>query len=263
VTSLVLPTYNPGPAVERTVAALFDFLRNRRDRWEILFVCDGCTDGTPDRLRRLVRTDNRFRLIEYAPNRGKGYAVRTGLLAAHGRHRIFTDVDLAYRLDDVVRIAEVLRDGADVAIACREHPDSRLELKPRHLGYALRRQVQSRLFRTAVRALLPVRQPDTQAGLKGMTAVVARRVVPVLSCDGFGLDCELLTACARYGIPIAGVPVTVRYEGEASTTASWWTGLRMLRELWAVRRRWPVAGYPEPRAEVEPAAARPVLVEAA
>jgi dolichyl-phosphate beta-glucosyltransferase len=263
VTSLVLPTYNPGPIVDRTVAALRDFLAARRDRWEVLFVCDGCTDGTPDRLRMLSRPDRRFRVIEYTPNRGKGYAVRTGLLAARGAYRLFTDVDLAYRLADVARVAAVLRDGAAVAIASREHPDSRIELPPRYLGYALRRQRQSRLFRAAVHALLPVRQADTQAGLKGMTAAVARRIVPVLACDGFGLDCELLTACARHGLPVAEVPVTVRCEGEASTTGGWRTGLRMLRELWAIRRRWPAVGFPEPRPDVPARTAAPGLVEVA
>ena len=78
---------------------------------------------------------------------------------------------------------------------------------------------------------------DSQAGLKGMTAAVAESLVPHLTCDGFGFDCELLTACARAGIPLQEVPVCVHYDGKTSTTSPQ-TGLRMLRELWRIRRTW-------------------------
>ncbi len=256
MTSLVLPTYNPGPAVERTWVAVREFVRVRPDRWEVLFVLDGCTDGTADRLARLAAADPdpRLRVLGYAPNRGKGYAVRTGLLAARGGVRVFTDVDLAYRFDDVARLADELRGGAEVAIASREHPDSTVQLPPRCLGYAYRRRLQSKLFGAAVRWLLPITQRDTQAGLKGLTAAAAARILPALSCDGFGFDCELLTACARYGVPVAEVPVCVRYEDGASTTGLR-ASLRMVRELWRIRRAWPRTGFPEPHPAAE--AARP------
>src|SRR5439155_16375645 len=108
VTSLVFPTFNPGSAVERTWAAVRDFFRARPDPWEAVFVCDGCTDGTVERLEALAAdaNDPRLRIIAYAPNRGKGYAVRTGLLAARGAWRVFTDVDLAYGFGDVSRLAD-------------------------------------------------------------------------------------------------------------------------------------------------------------
>lgn len=258
MTSLVLPAYNPGPTVERTFAAVRDFLRARPDPWEVVFVLDGCTDGTGDRLDGLIADagDPRVRVVRYHPNRGKGYAVRTGLLAARGRYRIFTDIDLAYRFDDVARVADELAHGADVAIASREHPDSQIQLPVRVLGYAYRRRFQSRVFGWVARCLLPLAQRDTQAGLKGMTAAVAERILPELTCDGFGFDCELLTACRRLDIPVAEVPVCVRYEDAASTTG-WRAMVRMLRELWRIRRDWgrrPVEPYARPAAMPVPVA---------
>ena len=108
--------------MERTWHEVSSFLRTARGDWEILFVCDGCTDDTAQRLTALTRGEaGRIRVLEHSPNRGKGFAVRAGLRAARGAWRIFTDFDLAYGFDDIVRLADTLRGGADVAIASRFH----------------------------------------------------------------------------------------------------------------------------------------------
>jgi glycosyltransferase involved in cell wall biosynthesis len=255
VVSLVLPTYNPGPAIERTCRAVDRFLRQTSEEWEVLFVCDGCTDGTPERLKALTSGTPGVRVMSHDPNRGKGYAVRRGLEAARGRWRIFTDVDLAYSLDEVRRLAAVLRGGAAVAIASRWHPESRLVVPARLQGYAYRRQLQSLAFSWLVRLLLPLTHRDTQAGLKGLSADAARRILPVLRSRGFEFDCELLTACMHHGLVVAELPVCVRIEDTASTT-TWRTMARMVRELWNIRRTWrkgvpapePVADRRQPRA---------------
>ena len=238
--SLVLPAFNPGASVDRTWEAVREFLGRRTESWEVLFVLDGCTDGSPERIAGLMQADPdpRIRILHYLPNRGKGHAVRVGLRAAAGEYRIFTDIDLAYGFDDVSRIADALLAGARVAIASREHPDSLVQLRPRHLGYAYRRRIQSGIFGGLARMLLPITQHDTQAGLKGMTAAVADMLMPRLRCDGFGFDCELLTACTRYEIPVVEVPVCVRYDEEAASTTSAGGTVRMLKELWKIRKLW-------------------------
>jgi dolichyl-phosphate beta-glucosyltransferase len=240
-TSLVFPTYNPGPVLERTWCQLEHFLKHDGSDWEAVFVCDGCTDGASTRLAALGRhMPGRVKIIEYSPNRGKGYALRKGLAAARGRYRIFTDIDLAYGFDDILRLAAALKGGADVAIASRTHPDSRLLLPPHLQGYVYRRHLQSLIFSKIVRWILPVTQADTQAGLKGMHGDVAERMLPRLRCDGFEFDCEFLTACVRNGLMIAEVPVCVRYSDAVSTTSLHSIG-RMVRELWNIRRAWPPA----------------------
>jgi dolichyl-phosphate beta-glucosyltransferase len=252
VSSLVFPTYNPGPILERTWRELVQFLRRTPGDWEVLFVCDGCTDGTPARLAQLTRGENgRVRILSYAANRGKGYAVRRGLEAARGDWRLFTDVDMAYGFDDVLRVADALQAGAQVAIASRTHPDSQMVLPTRLQGYAYRRHLQSVAFSALVRWLLPLQQRDTQAGLKGLSAEAARILLPRLSCDGFGFDCELLTACMHYGLAIREVPVCVRYEDCASTTG--FGAIRqMVRELWHIRRSWHRMLPPEPDLAAQP-----------
>jgi dolichyl-phosphate beta-glucosyltransferase len=250
--SLVFPTYNPGAILGRTWLQVERFLHEAQEAWEVLFVCDGCTDGSPDRLAEWTRHESApVRILRYAPNRGKGFAVRHGLHAARGRYRIFTDVDLAYGFDDIKKIARKLRDGADVAIASRTHPESQMTLPTRLQGYAYRRHLQSLAFSQLVRLLLPVKALDTQAGLKGMSAEATRRMLPHLTCDGFGFDCELLTAAARLGLRVVEVPVSVCYEDQASTTNVVSMG-RMIGEILQIRRAWKQAPAETSSVPVEP-----------
>ena len=240
----MLPTYNPGGKIDATHEAVRRFVRAQPEPWEALFVLDGCADGTGERLDRLMEADPdpRVKVLGYPKNRGKGYAVRTGLLAATGTVRAFTDVDLAYDFDDILRVAGAVSASAPVAIASRNHPDSLLLIPDRMLWYAFRRKVQSLAFRSATRMMLGLRHRDTQAGLKAFTAEVVERIIPELTCDGFGFDCELLLALKRAGVPITELPVRVKYE-EGTTTGTG-TGLRMLRELWGIRRRWKTKTLP-------------------
>ena len=104
-------------------------------------------------------------------------------------------------------------------------------------GYAYRRHLQSVVFSALVRSLLPLRQRDTQAGLKGLSARAARLLLPELQCDGFGFDCELLLACLKHALHIVEVPVTMQYVSQVSTP-SLRSMRRMLSELWSIRRSW-------------------------
>jgi dolichyl-phosphate beta-glucosyltransferase len=236
--TLILPTYNAGSFIASTWESICEFLPTVRESWEILFVCDGCTDDTAARLTEMIpHGPPSIRLLSYPVNRGKGYAVRRGLEAARGKWRLFTDVDLAYRFEDIVRVAATLQSGADVAIGARLHPESRVIVPTRYQGYLYRRQIQSLVFSTVVRRLLPLKQLDTQAGLKGLSARAVRLLCPLLECDGFGFDCELLVLCRRLRIPAVEVPVTMQYDGLPSTT-SWRAFPQMLSEIWRVRQRW-------------------------
>lgn len=217
---------------------LGEFVESALEQWELIFVCDGSTDGSTEMIRSWATDRALVRLMDYAPNRGKGYAVRQGLLAAQAPHRIFTDIDLAYPFGDIRRVAWLLRSGHEAVIGSRTHPESVLELQPSTLSYAVRRQRQSRVFGRVVRTLLPLAQLDTQAGLKGFHQRVVNLIVPQMKCDGFGFDCELLTACMRYQIGVTEVPVHVRYDAGGSTT-NFRSTLRMINELWRIRSNWP------------------------
>ena len=253
--SLVLPTYNPGPGVERSVDTLADVLRFRSEPWEVVFACDGCTDGTPARLRELAGrlAPAKVRILEHPINRGKGFAVRAGLLAATGRWRLFTDIDMHF-LGGLGEAIDRLRGGADCVIASRTHPESDLVAPFGLLHYVYRRKLQSLAFSKLVRTVLGIPHRDTQAGLKGMTAEVAESVVPRLTCDGFAFDCEFLYAARKLGVTVNEFPIRVWYDDQSSTTGTR-TAVRMAGELWRIRRVW--KGIPGPRMT------RPGLADAA
>lgn len=236
--SLVLPTYNAGGQIHATLETLERFLLRSQRHWEVLFVCDGCTDGTERILQNWCEErDADARTIAIPKNHGKGYAVRVGMSEARGNFRVFTDVDLAYGIEEVCKVVDALRQGAEVAIASRTCPESELLIPADMIGYVFARKLQSSVFSAVVRAVLGIPFRDTQAGLKGMTAAAADQLLPKLVCDGFEFDCEWLAAANRLGLRIAEVPVRVRYEHGVGSTTNMGSMVRMLRGLLKIRQR--------------------------
>jgi glycosyltransferase involved in cell wall biosynthesis len=214
------------------------FLDKHVNDWEVIFVCDGCRDDSVENLRSWAReSPHNVRVLVSPTNRGKGHAVRRGLLRARGEFRIFTDVDLAYPLDMIEAVAEQIASGDEVVIASRAHQESEV-IHARGLEkYLRRRKLKSRAFSLVARTVLHLRYLDAQAGLKGFSARAVRAVMPYLRCQGFGFDCEVLVACKYLGIPVREMPVRVVYSNSESTTRL--TNVAgMLRELLAIRARW-------------------------
>ncbi|MFN8583655.1 MAG: glycosyltransferase, partial [Gemmatimonadaceae bacterium] len=117
--SLVIPVYNGVGRLPLMLEEVRTFLEHHRELGEVVFVDDGSSDDSASLLRAFVADVPRTRLIALPRNRGKGYAVRRGMLAARGAFRIFTDADLAYPLEDLEGIVLELQRGADVVVACR------------------------------------------------------------------------------------------------------------------------------------------------
>lgn len=236
--SLIIPNYNPGSMIDSTWQTLSRFVAEQSTPWEVLFVCDGCTDGTVERLNRYCQKEQArwCRVLSYYPNQGKGFAVRTGLAAARGDIRVFTDVDLAYSYEDL-RAVDAVRQGSPIAITSREHPDSTVTFPYPMLRYVKHRRFQSHVFGVVARSLMNIPQRDTQAGLKAFSAYAVNQLLPYLACNGFGFDCEILLAAKRLNLEVAEVPVSVRHQDAFSTT-SMRTSLQMVKQLWQIRRRW-------------------------
>lgn len=234
--SLVIPVYNAADQLPCTLEAVDRFVSSHVSRTEVLFV-DDCSGEleTQVQLEEFARTHDYARLLRNATNRGKGYSVTRGMLAARGRHRVFTDVDLAYPLDQVHCIVEDLANGADVAIACRVLPESRYLMSPSFFHYLYTRHLMSRAFNSLVQAFLLPGILDTQAGLKGFTAEAAQLCFSRATIPGFGFDIECLYVAQQHGLTIKQTAVQFRYDDEPTSVRFARDSSRMLQDIWQVR----------------------------
>jgi len=234
--SLVIPVYNAADLLPDTLAAVDHFLTHAPRRVEVLFV-DDCSSEVETQivLEDFTRRRDDVRVLRNACNRGKGYSVTRGMLAARGRYRVFTDVDLAYPLDQVHRIVDELARGADVAIACRVLPESRYLMSPTFFHYLYTRHLMSRAFNRVVQAFLLPGILDTQAGLKGFTAAAAELCFGRSTIPGFGFDIECLYIAQRHGLTIKQTAVNFRYDDEPTTVRFARDTSRMLQDIWQVR----------------------------
>lgn len=220
--SLVLPVYDGARFLERSLYKAREWLSRRAGESELIIVDDGSKDATPAILRAFAAESGerrpRVRCLRNPINRGKGYSVRRGLLAARGQLRLFSDADLTYPLGSFTHVLRTLRRGADIAVACRVHEDSRYVVAPDFFRYIYTRHNAGRVFNWLVRATVVRELRDTQAGLKGFRASVVEDLFPRLTQDGFSFDVELLFLAQRRGYRVEEVPVTYHY---ARSRAPW------------------------------------------
>ena len=239
--SVVVPAYQAshlvGTAVSEISAALG---RNEalEGRLEIVVVDDGSTDGTGEAARRAGADV----VVSSEANRGKGAAVRTGMLAARGRLRLFTDVDLAYPPGQLTSLVDALDLGADVALGNRRHAEART-ISPA----APARAIASRTFNLFTRLVLLRRYRDTQCGFKGFTAEAAQEIFSRAVIDGFAFDVEVLYLVEHLDLTAAEVPVAVDHSAD-TTVRLVAHSLKVVADIWRIRHRAAAGAYDTPRA---------------
>jgi len=201
--SVVIPAYNEAQRLPRTLVRLREWLGDVHPRHEIVIVDDGSSDGTADAARDAGGEG--VVILRHEPNRGKGYAVRRGMLAATGDRRLMTDADLSTPIEELPRLMEELDRGADVAIGSRAIEGARVEI---HQPFY--REAMGRLFNRLVQLLLLPGLQDTQCGFKLFSARAAEEAFRASRLDGFSFDVEALYVTRRRGGRIAEVPVVWR-----------------------------------------------------
>jgi dolichyl-phosphate beta-glucosyltransferase len=234
----VIPAYNEEQRLRRHIPVIAQHLRGRA--FEIIVVDDGSADATARASSELAKQYPMLRLICHDKNRGKGAAVRTGMLAARGRHVLFTDADLSTPIDELYRLLEKLqREGYDVAIGSRAAPGAQVL----H-SQAWYRALAGRAFGWATKLLCLRGIADTQCGFKLMTREAAHRVFPQVSSDTAIFDIEMLVVMAREGCRVAEVPVRWVHDPDTRIPYNLRRALQIWAELFRIRRaqklRWPL-----------------------
>lgn len=226
--SLVIPAYNEKDIIEGTVKTALARLTAMSPDCELIVVDDGSTDGTPHLLRAIK--DTRVRLVEYSPNRGKGAAVRAGMLAAAGDYVFCTDADLAYGLENIPSMLTKLEEtGCDLVIGSR-----RLNGQG-YKDYPLLRLITSKGFALIVRVLsgLPY---DTQCGIKGYRREAAQALFSRCATDGFAFDFEVLLRAQKAGMAVEQEAVTIVNHRDSKVNLLR-DSVRMFRDLLRIRAR--------------------------
>lgn len=216
--SVVVPVWNGAEQLSRTLYALHHLLASEPYSTELIVV-DDCSGPEAVHAIQAFRDDvrhgdARVQVVRNDDNRGKGYSVKRGMLAATGALRVFIDADLAYPPEEIDAIVDALEKGSDVAIGCRLLPGSRYVMSPTFFPYLFTRHLMSRTYNSLVRRLLVKQVLDSQAGLKGFTRAAAELIFPRLTIQRFGFDVECLYIAERHGQRLAQVPVTFRYDDE-------------------------------------------------
>jgi glycosyltransferase involved in cell wall biosynthesis len=206
--SLVVPVYNEALRLEHTLPQFVAFLRQAPWTSELVVVDDGSGDETAALARRLVPLDVGRVLAE--PHRGKGGAVRAGMLAATGRCRLFMDVDLATPLEFVGPCLARLEAGADVVIGSRRVAAAAIEQHQPPL-----REFLGRGFSFLSRTISGVHVSDFTCGFKGFTAGAATAIFPRLLVDNWSFDTEVLFLATALGLRVEELPV--RWKDDART----------------------------------------------
>jgi len=229
--SLVIPAYNEAGRIGGTVAQVCAYLDRQRYDWEVIVVIDGGPKAAADEARAAAGGRSNVRVLENDTNRGKGYSVRRGFEAARGDRLVFIDADLSLPVEGLEGMMARFDAGADVVIASRTAPGSRVEGAP-----PAGRDVMSKLFNLAVQAMAVPGIADTQCGFKGFTARAARTIFGAARSDRFGFDVEALFLARKHGLRIDELPVIVRYHGGSSVNRVS-DGVRMFADILAIRRR--------------------------
>jgi len=224
--TIILPCFNEAGRLPIALATYLAWFPASPDEVEVLVVDDGSTDTTLAVADTAASGDPRVRVLRTRTNHGKGSAVRTGMLAARGDRVVFTDADGSYAPAEVERVAAALA-GADVAIGARGDLDA-------GSGPVLRR-LASRVFNRAMRLLLGLPYRDTQCGLKGFRRDAARELFTRARVDRFAFDAEALFLAARLGLEVTEVPVRAEERDDSKVRLAV-DALRMLRDMWGVRR---------------------------
>jgi dolichyl-phosphate beta-glucosyltransferase len=232
--SLIIPAYNEAGRIGATLRDVLGYLRQQDYASEVLVVDDGSTDATADAVRDAIAERGGddappLRLIAYMPNRGKGHAVKTGMLEARGARRVFYDADGSTPIGELGRMYACFEEGADVVIGSRALPESDVAIRQ-----AWYRESMGRLFNKLMRLAVGLPYPDTQCGFKGFTAKACAVLFPRQTIDGFSFDAELLCIARLHGLRIEQVPVRWLNSGDSSVRLVR-DSVRMLRELWQIR----------------------------
>ncbi|HTQ38125.1 MAG TPA: dolichyl-phosphate beta-glucosyltransferase [Pirellulales bacterium] len=226
--SVVIPAFNEEARLAETLAAVGNFLNRQAYSWEVVVVDDGSTDQTARVVTDVRALDARFQLLQYQQNRGKGYAVRYGMLHTSGKYRLFMDADNSTAIDHIAQFLTLLETGTDMVIGSRAVSGANVLVhQPRGKEWL------GKLGNRWIRFWAVPGIKDTQAGFKAFRAEAAENLFSLLTIDRWGFDVELLAIAQHRGYKIAECPI--RWTNDPHSKVTPRAYLEVLKEVLKVR----------------------------
>ena len=202
--SIIIPAYNEAHRLEASIRALDGYLASVPWTREVILVVEKSTDGTLEIARRIAGGMQGLEILGHDVQRGKGHAVRAGMLRARGEISFFMDADLSTPPDEIGRFIARFSAGppVDVLVGNRQH--ARSEIRARQ--HLVRRKM-GQTFNAIVCEIAGIRLADTQCGFKAFRRAAREAIFPLQKLDGFAFDVEVLLLAERLGFAIEDMPV--------------------------------------------------------
>jgi dolichyl-phosphate beta-glucosyltransferase len=231
--SIIIPAYNEEDRIIHTLDASLAFLNQQHFHSEIIVVSDGSTDNTRSVVESFDAGDRvDLRVIEYHPNRGKGYAVRTGMLAGNGEMILFMDADYAVPIEEITKGIDLIESGYDVAMGSRTVAGA---VVADHQNFF--REFSAKLYNLIQMAYLGIFYKDTQCGFKMFTKSAAQHLFGCQKLNSVIFDPEILWLAKKAGFRVAEFPVSWRHVGNSRIQYdSLKKSLFVFQELFRIRK---------------------------
>ena len=228
--SLCIPMYNEALIIRDTAKTLSDYMSANFENYEIIFADDGSKDGSANAVKEMDLPC--VRVVGYTDNRGKGYAVRTAMLAAEGDIIMFTDADLAYGTDVIKRVYETFLANPDAHMVI----GSRNLSKDGYEGYTAIRKLASKIYIKVLSLVGGFKLSDSQCGCKAFEGRAAKEIFSRCEVDRFAFDFECILWAVKFGMKIVEIPVKIINHRESKVNVIK-DSFKMVRDIIKMKKR--------------------------
>jgi len=231
--SIIIPAYNEERRILPTLEKVYGYFSEKRKMdFEIIVVDDGSKDNTEKVIKNFAKDKfERVKLIKHRKNKGKGAAVKTGVLEARGDLILFTDADLSTPIEEFEKLKKTIERGYDIVIGSRGLPESKIVVpQPWYRRYI------GRLFPLFVRLIVMKNIRDTQCGFKMFKKKIAKELFANLETSGFAFDVEILFRALKKNYSVKEIPI-IWINSPASKVTFLKGPIKMLKDLFKMKRK--------------------------
>lgn len=230
--SVVIPAFNEEKKIGKAITQIRKFFKKKKASFEIIVVDDGSFDKTAREARKAGKKLKHFRVISHMVNKGKGAAIKTGVMASKGKFILFSDADLSTPIGEFERLWRFVESGFDVVIASRGKKESKIL---RHQGTF--REFLGRSFGVLTKTLVLRGINDPQCGFKLFKGDLGRKVFSKVKTNGVLFDVEFLLLAQKEGARIKEVPVIWKHEPDTKIQYNFLSSLSVFLQLMEIKLR--------------------------